>query len=90
MPARKEPRIALSQVVRQLRSAQEISQEELAYRAGVHRNWVGMLERGEVNPTWISTKRVASGLGITHASLAAMEEAFVKEHRQKEGKQAKS
>lgn len=76
MPQRPDPQPALAQVVRELRAAQRISQEELAARAGVHRTWIGKLERAEVNPTWGSTKRLARGLRVTHAALAAMEEAL--------------
>ena len=37
--------------VRTLRKTLGISQEELAERAGVHRTYIGMIERGEKNVT---------------------------------------
>jgi transcriptional regulator with XRE-family HTH domain len=41
-----------------------ISQEGLAERAGVHRTYIGMLERGEKNATLISIERIASALNV--------------------------
>ena len=40
------------------------SQEELAERAGVHRTYVGMLERREKNATLYSIERLAGALGL--------------------------
>lgn len=87
MTPREEPQFGLARAVRQLRMAREISQEELADRAGLHRTWIGILERGKINPTWGSTKKVAKGLGITHAALATLEEALSAE-RDEAGKSA--
>lgn len=50
--------------VRQLRQQQGISQEELAERAGVHRTYVGMIERAEKNITLLNIEKVCAGLGI--------------------------
>ena len=72
---RAEPQPGLASAVRQLRTAQGLSQEELALRAGVHLTWIGRLESGATNPTWGNTKRVAHGLGVPHADLAALSEA---------------
>ena len=41
-----------------------LSQEELAERAGVHRTYVGMLERGEKNVTIYNIERIALALGV--------------------------
>lgn len=41
-----------------------LSQEELAERAGVHRTYVGMLERREKNATLYSIERLAGALGV--------------------------
>jgi transcriptional regulator with XRE-family HTH domain len=57
-----------------LRVAQELSQEELANRSGLHLTWIGRIESGTTNPSWGNTKRVAEGLGIPHAVLAALAE----------------
>ncbi|MFI8611182.1 helix-turn-helix domain-containing protein [Pseudomonas sp. NPDC077649] len=47
-----------------------LSQEELAERAGVHRTYVGMLERSEKNATLYSIERLAGALGVEpHALL---------------------
>lgn len=72
---RQEPQPGLARAVRQLRTAQGISQEELASRSEVHLTWIGRLESGATNPSWGTTKRVARGLGVPHALLAALGEA---------------
>lgn len=55
--------------VRKLRVANGMSQEELAAHAGVHRTYIGMVERGEKNTTLLSMKRIATALGISVAAL---------------------
>ena len=55
--------------VRRLRLAMNISQEELAERAGVHRTYVGMLERGEKNVTIYNIERIADALEIAPSKL---------------------
>ena len=55
--------------VRRQRAALGLSQELLAERAGVHRTYVGMLERGEKNVTIYNIARIAQALGVTAASL---------------------
>lgn len=50
--------------VQKLRKELGISQEELAYRAGFHRTYVGMIERAERNITLCNIKRVADALGV--------------------------
>lgn len=55
--------------VRLERVRQGISQELLAERAGVHRTYVGMLERGEKNVTIYNIERIAHALGVDPASL---------------------
>jgi len=55
--------------VRKLRLAKGLSQEGLAAQAGVHRTYIGMIERGEKNATLLSMRRIASALGISVAGL---------------------
>ena len=50
--------------VRTLRLAAEISQEELAMRAGLDRTYVGGVERGERNLTLVNINRLADALGV--------------------------
>ena len=40
------------------------SQEELAERAGVHRTYIGMIERAEKNATLDSISKIAKALNI--------------------------
>lgn len=60
---------AFGTTVRQLRESQEISQEELGYRAGLHRNYVGGIERGTRNPSLLNLLKLAKGLGLTPTEL---------------------
>lgn len=50
--------------VKQRRKELGISQEELAYRAGFHRTYIGMIERAERNITLSNLKRLADALGV--------------------------
>jgi transcriptional regulator with XRE-family HTH domain len=42
---------ALGRAVREARARRGLSQEELGFMAGLHRNYVGAIERGEINPS---------------------------------------
>ncbi len=55
--------------VRKERRKQGLSQEELAARAGLHRTYIGMIERAEKNITLENIAKIASGLGIKVADL---------------------
>lgn len=51
--------------VRHKRNDLKISQEELAFRAGVHRTYIGMVERSERNVSLIYAEKIAKALGTT-------------------------
>lgn len=61
----KQELLVLGQIIRSKREAQNLTQVDLAAKAGVDRNYVGMLERGERNPSYLSLQKIAHGLGIT-------------------------
>jgi len=50
--------------VRKLRLRRGLTQEEVAARAGITANFVGMVERGERNITLKNAVKVAKGLGF--------------------------
>lgn len=52
------------QIVRDRRLKQGLSQEELAAKSGLHRTYIGMIERAEKNITLINIEKIARGLGI--------------------------
>ena len=45
------------------------SQEAFAHAIGLHRTYMGTLERGRVNPTLRMIDRIAQGLGMTVPEL---------------------
>ena len=51
--------------VRRKRYALGISQEELAFRAGVHRTYIGMVERTERNISLVYAEKIAKALNTT-------------------------
>jgi transcriptional regulator with XRE-family HTH domain len=50
--------------LREMRAAKGISQEKLGALAGVHRTYIGMLERAEKNITLGNMERIARALGV--------------------------
>lgn len=56
-------------VLRRRRSEQNISQEELAHRAGVDRTFISRLERGIRQPTITTLMGIGAALGISAADL---------------------
>ena len=48
--------------VRDLRKQMGISQEELAFRSGLHRTYIGMIERAEKNITLLNIEKIGNQL----------------------------
>lgn len=67
--ARRPAREIFAANMRQFRLAAGHSQEELAELCGLHRNYVGSVERGERNVSIDNMEAIASGLGTTIAAL---------------------
>jgi transcriptional regulator with XRE-family HTH domain len=55
--------------LRRLREARRLSQEDFAARCGLHRTYVGAIERAEGNITLDTLDRVAAALGVPAAEL---------------------
>ena len=56
--------VKFGEKVRAERLKQNLSQEELAYKAGVHRTYIGMIERAEKNITLGNIEKIARALKI--------------------------
>lgn len=61
--------IKFGQSVRQERIRQNLSQEELAEKADVHRTYIGMVERAEKNITLTNIGKIAKALGMSISEL---------------------
>jgi transcriptional regulator with XRE-family HTH domain len=55
--------------VKELRSEKKLTQEQFAQKTGLHKNYIGMVERGERNPSLINIQVIAKGLEISISEL---------------------
>jgi transcriptional regulator with XRE-family HTH domain len=60
---------AFAKALRSHRKAKGISRERLAHAAGLHRTYVGLIERGQRNPTLDAAHALARALGMRLSEL---------------------
>jgi len=61
--------VSLGKNVRLRRISRQLSQEQLAEMSGLHRTYIGMVERAEKNITILNVKRLSLALECTVADL---------------------
>lgn len=70
-PSDNEILVTFGNNVKRIRKELNLSQEELAERANLHRTYIGMIERAEKNITLINIGKIAKALGVKITSLIA-------------------
>ena len=55
--------------VKSYRKAKGFSQEKLAFKSGLHRTYIGMIERAEKNITLLNIEKISRALDITVEEL---------------------
>ena len=50
--------------IKQIRKQQKMSQNDLAEKSGLHRTYIGSVERGERNITLINAEKIAQALSV--------------------------
>lgn len=72
--------LGLGEVIRDLRDKRNFSQERLGLESGVHRNYIGGIERAERRPTLVTVATLAVTLGIRPSELVARAEKQAEQH----------
>ena len=67
-------------LIRQLRLEAKMSQEEFAHRCGLHRTYIGSIERGEKTITIETANKISEALGISLSQLFQRLEKVEAEH----------
>jgi transcriptional regulator with XRE-family HTH domain len=62
--SKKSISIKFGDKVREIRVSQNLSQEQLAHLADVHRTYIGMVERAEKNITLVNIEKIANALNV--------------------------
>lgn len=65
--------VDLGKTIRKLRTDKKISQEALAFKSGLHRNYISSLELAQKNPTYTTLIKIANALDIDVSQLISKE-----------------
>ena len=65
-----QPDFVLAELLKQLREDREITQEQLAFDAGMTASALSRIERGVNSPGWMTVRRLAEALDVSLAELA--------------------
>ena len=71
---RDQPQPALGAAIRELRQKSGRTLKELAPEAGITWGTLGVIERGEANPTWGTVRAIAGALDVSIGELANLAE----------------
>jgi transcriptional regulator with XRE-family HTH domain len=67
---RNHPDPALAALLKQLREEREVTQEQLAFDAGITASALSRIERGLNSPGWMTLKRIVEALDVSLVELA--------------------
>ena len=62
---------ALAALLKRLREEREITQEQLAFDAGITTSALSRIERGLNSPGWLTVRRIVEALGLSLGELIA-------------------
>ena len=69
-----DPAVAFGRVLKTARKSAHLTQEQLAFNAGIERNYVSLIERGINQPTIRILFKLAAALGLPASALIEMTE----------------
>ena len=69
-----DPQVSFGRVLRNLRKARGLTQEQLAFAAGIERNYVSLIERGQNQPALKVLFKVAEALECSPSELIRLVE----------------
>jgi transcriptional regulator with XRE-family HTH domain len=75
VPRAPQPDTALASVLKRAREDREMTQEAVAWNAGVAVATLAKIENAQTAPSWDSVRRIIDALGVSLAELAAAIEA---------------
>ena len=61
--------IDLGMKIKSVRESMNLTQEQFAQKCGMSKNYIGMLERGERNPSYLTLVKIASKIEINLQKL---------------------
>lgn len=59
----------LGNSIKRIRHLNKLSQEDLSEITGLHRTYIGMIERGERNPTYLTVLTILNSLNVSISFL---------------------
>ncbi len=69
MTKKRDILIKFGDKIRELRKERGLSQEQLSFKADLHRTYIGMIERAEKNITLVNIEKIANALEVSINNL---------------------